>query len=141
MALGGLFLPFFIAPSLFLFMIQRKSRGKRGWAISGRGVPPATLMENSHGGESRKLGAQKKCVYAVCSVLADGMGNGRIAWDPREKRSRDAQKQASVIWDEDLPELVQDLDISFGSMGSIMTKAIYFMSAPCKLANKCYWTK
>ena len=68
------------------------------------------------------------------------MGNGRIAWDPRE-RSRDAQKQASVIWDEDLPELVQDLDISFGSMGSIMTKAIYFMSAPCKLANKCYWTK
>ena len=39
------------------------------------------------GGESRKLGAQKKCVYAaLCSsVLADGMGNGRIAWDPRER--------------------------------------------------------
>ena len=84
-------------------MIQRKSRGKRGWAISGRGVClPATLMENSHGGESRKLGAQKKCVYAaLCSVLADGMGNGRIAWDPRE-RSRDAQKQAYVIWEFDL---------------------------------------
>ena len=72
-----------------------------------RCLPPATLMENSHGGESRKLGAQKKCVYAaLCSsVLADGMGNGRIAWDPRE-RSRDAQKQASVIWDFDFLELL-----------------------------------
>ena len=64
------------------------------------------------GRESRKLGAQKKCVYAaLCSsVLADGMGNGRIAWDPRGRR--DAQKQASVIWDFDLLELLQDLDIS-----------------------------
>ena len=53
------------------------------------------------GRESRKLGAQKKCVYAVCSVLADGMGNGRMAWDPRE-RSRDAQKQAYVIREFDL---------------------------------------
>ena len=122
MALGGLFLPFFIAPSLFLFMIQRKSRGKRGWAISGRGVPPATLMENSHGGESRKLGAQKKCVYAaLCSsVLADGMGNGRIAWDPRGRR--DAQKQASVIWDFDLLELLQDLDISLGLILELVIK-------------------
>ena len=59
---------------------------KRMGNFGERCLPPATLMENSHGGESRKLGAQKKCVYAaLCSVLADGMGNGRIAWE-REKQ-------------------------------------------------------
>ena len=51
------------------------------------------------------MGAQKKCVYAALrSVLADRMGNGRIAWDPRGRR--DAQKHASVIWDFDFLELL-----------------------------------
>ena len=54
------------------------------------------------GREPQIGGAEKECVR---SVLADGMGNGRIAWDPRE-RSRDAQKQASFIWDFDLLELL-----------------------------------
>ena len=91
------------------------------------------------GREPQIGGAEKVCVRRALYW--------RIEWEMEELRGtqererRDAQKQASVIWDFDLLELLQDLDISFGSMGSIMTKAIYFMSAPCKLANKCYWTK
>ena len=78
-------------------MIQRKVgevEGERGWAIWGRErCPPAdaTLMENSHGG-SRKLGRGKSVCTVCMDEVRDGMGNGRIAWDPREGRAKNKHR-------------------------------------------------
>ena len=98
-------------------MIQRKVRGSRGGkedeAVLGERCLPACLLSHCNfdgkfpRGEPQIGAAEKVCVF---TVVRDGMGNGRIAWDPRE---RGEQKQVQyVIWLEpyhDIRCLTKDL--------------------------------